>query len=140
MRDADLIIRQVIYDNEVCAGTVSSHAMALASPVWKKFLFPPWPKSEGTKESKKQDECKFPVQQLTFVEDDGEALLTLLRITHLKFKEVPVTLHYNHLLNLAILVDQYDCMDIVRPWLATWLANEETDSKALGHESLRAWH
>ncbi|KAL7269957.1 hypothetical protein RUND412_007345 [Rhizina undulata] len=126
----------VTYDNEICTGTVSSHAMALASPVWKKFLFPHWSKFEENQEmeeSEKKDGRKSPVQQLNFVKDDGEALLILLRIAHLKFKEVPVTLSYNHLLNLAILVDRYDCIGIVRPWLATLLANEETDCKAPEH-------
>ena len=82
----------------------------------------------------KQDGRESSVQQLNFVEDDSEALLILLRIVHQRFKEVPVTLSYDHLLNLAILVDQYDCIGIVRPWLATWLANEETDCKAPEHE------
>jgi hypothetical protein len=39
MKDADNIV-QVIYNGEICTGRASSHAMALGSPVWEKFLFP----------------------------------------------------------------------------------------------------
>ncbi|CZR66908.1 uncharacterized protein PAC_16809 [Phialocephala subalpina] len=126
----DVSIR-VMYAGEICTGMVSSHAMALGSPVWEKFLFPPW---KETKDLEGQDVRTPPVQELSFVEDDGEALLILLRIAHLKFKEIPTALSYDHLLNLAILVDQYDCIGIIRPWLATWLANEETEWKAPGRE------
>lgn len=108
--------------------------MALASPVWEKFLFPPWLGSGETKSLEGRDVQSPPVQQLDFAEDDGEALLILLRIVHLQFKEIPATLPYDLLLDLATLVDKYLCIGIIRPWLATWLANEETEWKAPGHE------
>jgi hypothetical protein len=133
MKDADSVI-QVMYDGEICAGRVSSHAMALASPAWEKFVFPPWSGPKETKDLEGQYVRTPPVQQLDFAEDDGEALLTLLRIAHLQFKDIPVTLSYDHLLNLATLVEQYRCISIIRPWLATWLANEESEWKAPGHE------
>jgi hypothetical protein len=120
-----------MYDGEICTGTVSSHAMALGSPVWEKFLFPPW---KETKDLEGQDVQTPPIQQLNFVEDDGDALLILLRIAHSQFTEIPIELSHDHLLNLATLVDKYDCIGIIRPWLATWLANEETEWQAPGHE------
>lgn len=133
MKYTDSVI-QVMYDGEICAGRVSSHAMALGSPVWEKFLFPPWSGSKETQDLEGRDVQTSPVQQLNFVEDDSEALLILLRIAHLQFKDIPVTLSYGQLLNLATLVDQYDCIGIIRPWLATWLANEKAEWKAPGHE------
>ena len=30
---------------------------------------------------------------------------------------------------MAILVDQYDCVELVQPWLDSWLANDVTRSK-----------
>jgi hypothetical protein len=133
MKDADSVI-QVTYDGEICAGKVSSHAMALGSPVWEKFIFPPWSRSKETKDLEGKDVQISRVQQLDFVDDDGEALLILLRIAHLQFKDIPVTLSYDHLLNLATLVEEYDCISIVRPWLATWLENEEMEWKEPEHE------
>jgi len=94
-----------------------------------------WSGPTETKDLEGRDVRTFPVQRLNFAEDDGEALLILLRIAHLQYKEIPATLPYDCLLNLAILVDQYDCIGIIRPWLATWLANEETEWKAPKHES-----
>ncbi|KAF8855126.1 hypothetical protein BDZ45DRAFT_805227 [Acephala macrosclerotiorum] len=120
----------VMYDGEICTGRVSSHAMALGSPVWEKFLFPPWSESKETKDLEGQDIRTPPVQRLNFVEDDGEALLILLRIAHLQFKEIPAALSSDHLFNLAILVDEYNCIGIIRPWLA----NEETEWKKPGRE------
>jgi len=32
----------VLYNGEVVKGYVESNAMVRASPVWKKFIFPPW--------------------------------------------------------------------------------------------------
>jgi hypothetical protein len=107
MKDADNIVR-VIYNGEICTGRASSHAMALGSPVLEKFLFPPWSGPTETKDLEGRDVRTSPVQRLNFAEDDGEALLILLRIAHLQYKEIPATLPYDRLLNLAILVDQYD--------------------------------
>jgi hypothetical protein len=63
MKDADSVI-QVMYDGEICAGRVSSHAMALGSLVWEKFIFPPWSRSKETKDLEGQDVQTSPVQQL----------------------------------------------------------------------------
>jgi hypothetical protein len=70
---------------------VSSHAMSFASPVWKKFIFPPFPRlaespttrgGSAQKKKKKTDEA-FPDVELDFTEDNGDALLILLQIAHL---------------------------------------------------------
>jgi len=66
---------------------------------------------------------------------NSNALLLLLNIVHLKFKGIPTTLPYHQLLNVAVLVDQYNCRDLVRPWLNMWLADEEKESKAPEHEN-----
>jgi hypothetical protein len=109
----------VTYIGDRIIGTVSSHSMAQASPVWKKFIHPPW---EEIKES------ATPPKQRTIdcSEDDGYVLLILLNIAHLKFDSLPTTaLTTRNLFFLAILVDQYQCIDLVRPWLDTWLSDEK---------------
>ncbi|KAF8861599.1 hypothetical protein BDZ45DRAFT_740062 [Acephala macrosclerotiorum] len=60
-------------------GKASSHALCLASPVWKRFLFPPW---------------------------------------------------HVELLQVAVLCDQYNCVNLVRPWLldTLWLKDEIAES------------
>jgi hypothetical protein len=80
---------------------------------------------------------------LDFSEDDGEALLVLLRITHFKFIEVPATLELETLFDVAILCDQYDCAHLVKPWLRQWLREEHSPWKqpSIGRERwlLVAW-
>ena len=66
--------------------------------------------------------------ELHFEDDDGEALLLLLRIAHLQFAEVPVSLDFDKLLQVAILCDMYDCVGLVKPWLSTWLSDEAVES------------
>jgi hypothetical protein len=87
-------------------GTVVSYALTLASPVWKKFLFPPW-ETNDLESKPKQIDC---------TEDDSSALLILLNIAHLRFNEVPNgKLEYSLLFEVAKLCDQYDCVNLVRP-------------------------
>lgn len=62
-------------------GRVSANSLCLASPVWHKFLFPPW----DTDTPAADDDVK----QIDFTEDDSNALLILLNICHLRFKKIP---------------------------------------------------
>jgi len=59
---------------------------------------------------------------------NSDALLILLRITHLQFANIPKRLPYETLLGVAVLCDQYDCRKLVRPWLADWLEDEWYES------------
>jgi hypothetical protein len=95
---------------------VSSVALSLASPVWRKFLFPPWESADSERKSK----------QIDCTEDDSLALLILLNVAHLQFNKVPNgKLEYDLLFEVAKLCDQYDCMDLVRPWVAGWLEKKD---------------
>jgi hypothetical protein len=105
--------------------TASSAALSLASPIWKKFLYPPWSPSPGSPQ---------PVPQLDFTSDTPSALAILLRIAHLQFRRVPKSMCYSQLLQIAILCDQYACVDLVQPWLESWLADEKTVSMEEGQE------
>jgi hypothetical protein len=98
---------------ELVIGSVSSDALVLASHVWKKFLFPPWEEEGGAGSlAQKEIDCSC---------DGPVALLILLNIAHLQFRSIPATLPYLDLYNVAILCDQYDCVQLVQPWLETWL-------------------
>ena len=66
---------RVKHSDQQILGVVVSQAMVLASPVWKNFVISP-----GLGEK---------VEELDFTDDDGTALLILLRIVHLKFDEIP---------------------------------------------------
>lgn len=102
-------------------GSVSSQAMASACKVWKNFVFPPW--------------AVLPVEELDFTEDDSDALLILLRIAHSDFANVPTTVSYTELLNLAVLCDQYDCIEMTKNWIEGWLEGETILSIKPGYEN-----
>lgn len=120
----------VSYSNQCLTWLGSSSSLSLASPVWNKILNPPFPKlvsQEGGDEDMHN-------KQIDFSEDSGEALLILLRIAHCQFKKLPSTLDYETIVELAILCDKYDCVELVQPWLASWLVNEEPEYKKPGYE------
>jgi hypothetical protein len=122
----------VTYKNDRVVGKVSPHAMALASPVWKKFIFPPFPQRsmKDTAEPKGSKIVVEPVEELDFAEDPAEALLILLNITHFRFTGIPTTIPLNILSEIAILCDKYDCVHLAKPWLPQWLANENSEWKS----------
>lgn len=125
--------------------------MALASPIWAKFVFPPFPhlpserkgistngitsEVEGATEPE-GTEILADSEALDFTSDPAEALLVLLKIAHLQFVSIPAALSTDELSEVAILCDQYDCAQLVKPWLTGWLANEDTEWKKIeGTES-----
>lgn len=62
-------------------------------------------------------------------EDDGEALLVLMNIIHLKHRRIPKRLQFSTFLQVAVLCDKYLCVELVQPWLKTWTDNLELRSK-----------
>jgi len=112
----------VAYEGKRLLGVVSSNALILASPVWNKFINPPW---EDVLES------TMPPKQKTIdcTEDNANSLLVLLNIAHMKFNSVPTLLSYQELFNVAVLVDQYQCVELVTPWLVFWICNEVGQSQ-----------
>ncbi|PVH77242.1 hypothetical protein DL98DRAFT_424052 [Cadophora sp. DSE1049] len=62
-------------------------------------------------------------------EDDGDALLVLMNIIHLKLRQIPKRLQFSVLLQVAVLCDKYLCVELVQPWLKTWTDNLELRSK-----------
>ncbi|KAG4438577.1 hypothetical protein IFR05_005952 [Cadophora sp. M221] len=78
--------------------------------VLRKFLSPPWRTAEDD-----------PVTQIDCSGDDGVALLILLRIMHLQLTRTPQTLDLETFYKMALLCEQYDCVEIISPWIKIWL-------------------
>ena len=57
--------------------------------------------------------------EISFPDDDAEAMLIVLRIAHLRFQELPGIhgLPFETLFNLAVTCDKYDTIKLVRPFL-----------------------
>ena len=102
---------------------VSSHALSYASPVWAKFINPPFPQivDEDATANKQMAEDVSIKKQLDFTEDNSSALVILLQIAHLQFAKVPTALITEDLYEVARLCDMYDCTKLVGPWLSRWL-------------------
>ncbi|CZR64694.1 uncharacterized protein PAC_14593 [Phialocephala subalpina] len=123
-------------------GKVNSQCMVAASPVWKKFIFPPWLSLSQPPSQQSDVEGIFdgiggmqitstPLpepQKIDCSEDDGHALLVLLRIAHFRFEGVPTSLTTDTMLNVALLCEQYLCRNLVLPWTSKWLTNATTRS------------
>jgi hypothetical protein len=116
-------------------GLVASQAMVLASPVWKKFLFPPWETIQPDNSHPSTTIGSGKQKEIDFSHDNSDALLVLLNIAHLCFTKVPNTqLSYQMLYDLAILCDQYDCLALVRPWVDKWVVYAAHEVKQEGRE------
>ena len=56
------------------------------------------------------------ISEIPLPDDDPEALLLLLRIAHLKFKDLPNTISFRALYRLAVICDKYDAVGVVKPF------------------------
>ncbi|KAI9053191.1 hypothetical protein LZ554_003457 [Drepanopeziza brunnea f. sp. 'monogermtubi'] len=101
--DLTILARYKGYD---VVGKVVTSSMMLASPLWGELL------------------QNHPVQELTLANDNGEALLILLRIAHLRFGAIKPTYEAPELFDIAILCEKYNCASLVKPWLRSWLPLE----------------
>jgi len=59
---------------------------------------------------------------------DETALLIILRILHLRNRQVPRTIDLETLAKLAVLVDYYDCTEAVETYTTSWIASAVSSS------------
>jgi hypothetical protein len=122
----------VTYEGEEVVGSASSHAMALASPVWEMFVVR-WENQEIASTASPSTPGKE--KAIDFKEDDGEALLVLLNIAHFQFRKIPDhALHYDLLYNVAGLIDQYQCIDLVKSYKSHWVSDSRRQLATFGQQ------
>ncbi len=93
---------------------VCSRALARCSPVFNAML------NGGFKESRPADTGQPWV--VTLPEDDPDASEIFLHIVHARFHLVPETMPASRLHSLLVIVDKYDMLPVVRPWIRSWLS------------------
>lgn len=76
-----------------------------------RFLFPPWSNVGDP-----------PVTFLDFSEDDGDAILIILRVIHLQLARIPKSIDLQTAYAVAQICEQYDCLYLISPWVDLWLA------------------
>ncbi len=107
---------------------VSSTVMCLASPVWKAMFDPQGHFKEATWSTSAAN------REVAFPDDDPGALLVLLNISHLNFDQLPTTMEFDTLLNIAVLCDKYDMVKVIRPWIPKWAEPLRSHALERGHE------
>ncbi|KAK6530623.1 hypothetical protein TWF281_007463 [Arthrobotrys megalospora] len=105
---------------------VSSHALSIASRVWRRTLAPQNIKDLESQPFEDSDDGTIKV---LYVDDiDPLALDILFKVIHWQTEDLPQTLPFDSLRKLAIACDRYDCGKVLNPWPLVWM--EEYESKA----------
>lgn len=98
---------------EICYRVSSAHLM-LVPPVFKAMLDGPF------RESSQNEDGRF---EVITSECSAPALLILLDIIHGHHRDVPKTMELGLLTEMAILVDYYECHEIVKMFAENWIAS-----------------
>lgn len=93
----------------ICRYRVAKPIMCIASPVWRAML------------TGKFMEASVQNREIPFVDDDPEALLTVLRIAHHRTHEVTKVLELGQLVSIATVCDKYDTVAMCRPYIENWV-------------------
>ncbi|KAH6991717.1 hypothetical protein EDB82DRAFT_544624 [Fusarium venenatum] len=114
--DIDEVVSLQPYDengnpNEIEFG-VSTKQLYMASPVFDRML------KGNFQESKPDDEGLLEIRAQDW---NARALLILLDIIHGHHRQVPRELDLDTVAHIALLVDYYDCLEIVEVFLDHWL-------------------
>lgn len=106
---------------------VSSRHLILASPVFRKMLEGPWMESHA---------CHGPLREISVGQWDLEAFIIVLDIIHGHHRLVPRSLSVEMLAKVAIIVNYYDCVEVVEVFSDSWLRSLRKNlPKSHGRES-----
>ncbi|KAF2663779.1 hypothetical protein BT63DRAFT_111948 [Microthyrium microscopicum] len=90
--------------------SVSSQALSMCSPVWKKMV---------TGNFREAIEKK-----MSLPDDDGDSILLILAIAHMQFLRIPTYSTARSeawLHSLAVVCHKYNCEMVVTPWVRQWM-------------------
>lgn len=130
--DGDLHLDVGHEGGELTTYVVCSRALARHSPVFKAMLFGDFAEARPT------DGSQWIVE---VSEDNREMFPIFLNIVHGCFKDVPTKLHIQELCALVVVVEKYDALPIIRPWVKEWMeqAAEWSDIGYSSHLVCLAW-
>ncbi|KAF7557848.1 hypothetical protein G7046_g5964 [Stylonectria norvegica] len=107
---------------------VSSKHLVLASAYFRKMLAGPWSESERSPGS------DYIVNATDW---DEEAMLVLLNIIHGHTRKVPRVVELELMAKFAVLVDYYQCLEVVERYAESWLGRLKTSYPGPRDETLR---
>lgn len=117
-------------------GRVCSQPMVLASPVFKRFIYPPWQVAQpaqpaarfsffsphsGSNFHPALPPMQPPIGNIDFSDDPASTLLIILRIIHLNLSNLPGEISSAELLQLALLCEQYQCATLISTFAIEWI-------------------
>ncbi|OGM40339.1 hypothetical protein ABOM_011242 [Aspergillus bombycis] len=110
---------------------VSSSHLTSASPVFKSALDGTWKEGHTLRTAGSVN--------ITVDGWDLEALLILLRICHCKNDQVPRTLSLELLAKVTVLVDYYQCFNVLRFFADTWISCLEQNFPTQYSRKILSW-
>ncbi|KAF3910747.1 hypothetical protein ABW21_db0209788 [Orbilia brochopaga] len=119
------------YNGEQYCFLVASHALCMASKVWKRIIHPNGFRELET-EPHGSDGATIKVIRL---EDDAANTLDMVfSIIHLRTESIPKNLSFRRLRQLAIICDKYECGKALGPWPGMWMQEHIANAMAPGFE------
>ena len=103
---------------------VSSRHLILASSYFNRMLKGPW------KESNIEPGCDYTISARDW---DVDALLILMRIIHGQARKVPRRLSLEQLAKVAVIVDYYQCTEVVEIFAERWLSRVPVPEKPMSY-------
>jgi len=103
---------------------VNRQALCFASPVLNAMLRKGGPFAENS------------AQGVTLPDDSAGVMLIILRIAHLQFDQVPKHIGWESLVSIMVLVDKYDMLKIVQPFMHEWNVGEFLSATPLGRSKV----
>ncbi|KAK6530622.1 hypothetical protein TWF281_007462 [Arthrobotrys megalospora] len=96
---------------------VSSHALSIASKVWKFTIHP-----QGFKELETETLGSYGTVKVMRLEDDDVLALDLIfQILHLRTDEILSDVSFGFLRRIAVVSDKYECGKALNPWPKMWM-------------------
>ena len=103
LHDTDDVVMLAIGEEKLSVNAART-VLIILSPVFRAMLTGNFREAGAT------------TSEILLPDDDPDALLFLLRIAHLKFKDLPDALLFQNLYQLSVACDKYDVVDAVTPF------------------------
>jgi len=119
---------------------VSSHQLCSGSPFFRAMLGPQSSFAEASglrsHQSSSATELNGSLFRITAEEEHGPtALATVLYVLHGRAENIPESVTFENLFEIAIICDYYDCAATMRPWDEIWMGPLRSLTSKPGYEN-----
>jgi hypothetical protein len=119
---------------------VSSHQLCSASPVFRAMLGPKSSFAEAVELRRHQASTSSTnatkdLFEIVVEEHDPVALAAVLYVIHGRPQFLPDEISFENLMEVAIIVDYYDCAEVMQPWDEKWMKQWREYAEKPGYEN-----